>query len=104
MGINTQIMGASFRNTGQILELAGCDLLTIAPPLLKELETTEGAVPRKLDPEKAKAMDIKPIKIDEKTFRWMLCDNAMATEKLYEGIRNFAKDIVKLEKHLEQMM
>ncbi|NGX27287.1 MAG: hypothetical protein K940chlam6_01493, partial [Chlamydiae bacterium] len=59
-------------------------------------------VSRKLDPEKAKAMDIAPIKIDEKTYRWMLCDNAMAIEKLSEGIRNFAKDIVKLEKHLEQ--
>ncbi len=101
MGIKTQIMGASFRNSGEILELAGCDLLTIAPSLLSELENTEGAVPRKLDPEKSKELDIQPIKIDEKTFRWMLCDDAMAIEKLMEGIRNFAKDIVKLEKHLE---
>ncbi|NGX27367.1 MAG: Transaldolase B, partial [Chlamydiae bacterium] len=81
-GIKTQVMGASFRNTGEIIELAGCDLLTIAPPLLKELENDEGTVSRKLDPEKAKAMDIAPIKIDEKTYRWMLCDNAMAIEKL----------------------
>lgn len=102
MGITTQVMGASFRNSGEILELAGCDLLTIAPPLLKELETTEGAVPVKLDADKAKKMDIEPVKVDEKTFRWMLCESAMATEKLSEGIRNFAKDIVKLEKHLEQ--
>lgn len=102
MGIKTQVMGASFRNTGEILELAGCDLLTIAPPLLKELEEAQGDVPRKLDPEKAKKLDIKPLKLDEKTFRFMLCDNAMALEKLNEGIRNFAKDNIKLEKHLEQ--
>ncbi len=102
MGVKTQVMGASFRNSGEILELAGCDLLTIAPSLLKELEEAEGSVPRKLDPEKAKGMDISPIKVDEKMFRWMVCDNAMATEKLMEGIRNFAKDIVKLEKHFEQ--
>ena len=100
LGIKTQVMGASFRSSGEVLELAGCDLLTIAPPLLKELESTEGAVPRKLDAQKAKALDIKALDIDEKTFRWMLCDNAMALEKLHEGIRNFAKDIVKLEKHL----
>jgi transaldolase len=104
MGIKTQIMGASFRNSGEILELAGCDLLTIAPPLLKELQAAEGDVPHKLDEAKAKAMDIAPIKVDEKVFRWMLCDDAMAIEKLMEGIRNFGKDIVKLEKHLEQML
>lgn len=103
-GIKTQVMGASFRNSDEILELAGCDLLTIIPKLLQELESLEGNVSRKLDPEKSKAMDIPPIEIDEKTFRWMLCDNAMAIEKLMEGIRNFAKDIVKLEKLLEQMM
>lgn len=104
MGIKTQIMGASFRNTGEILELAGCDLLTIAPPLLKELENTEGTVERKLDPQKAKTLQIEPIQMDEKKFRWMLCEDAMAIEKLMEGIRNFTKDIVKLEKHLEQML
>jgi transaldolase len=102
--IKTQVMGASFRNSGEILELAGCDLLTIAPPLLKELEEAEGSVPRKLDPEVAKKADIKTLKIDEKTFRWMMCENAMATEKLSEGIRNFAKDIVKLEQHLRQSL
>lgn len=103
-GIKTQVMGASFRNSGEILELAGCDLLTIAPPLLKELENEEGAVSRKLDSDLAMKQDIKPLKIDEKTYRWMLCDNAMALEKLHEGIRNFAKDLVKLEKHLEQSL
>lgn len=104
MGIKTQVMGASFRNSGEILELAGCDLLTIAPKLLEELEQAEGDVPRKLDTEKAKKMDIQPIKLDEKKFRWLLCENAMATEKLSEGIRNFAKDIVKLEKLLEESL
>ena len=104
MGIKTQVMGASFRNKGEIIELAGCDLLTIAPPLLEELGAADGEVVRKLDPEKAKAMDIEPIKVDEKTYRWMLCDNAMAVEKLMEGIRNFAKDVVKLETHLSSML
>ncbi len=103
-GIKTQVMGASFRNSGEILELAGCDLLTIAPALLEELKTTEGEVPCKLDAEKAKALDLPAIKVDEKTYRWMLCDNAMAVEKLMEGIRNFAKDIVKLEKHLAESL
>lgn len=103
MGYKTQIMGASFRNIDEILELAGCDLLTIAPPLLEQLQTAQGEVVRKLDPAIAKTLDIKKINMDEKTFRWMLCDNAMAIEKLSEGIRNFAKDIVKLEKVIEQM-
>lgn len=104
MGIKTQIMGASFRNSDEILELAGCDLLTIAPKLLEELQKAEGPVPRKLDPESAKKQEIKKISLDEKTFRWMLNENAMATEKLSEGIRNFAKDIVKLEKMLEGLL
>lgn len=102
MGYKTQIMGASFRNSGEILELAGCDLLTIAPKLLDELQKAEGSVPRKLDPSQAQKMDIQKIAIDEKTFRWQLCADAMATEKLYEGIRKFAEDIVKLEKLIEQ--
>ncbi len=102
MGYKTQIMGASFRNSGEILELAGCDLLTIAPKLLDELQKAEGAVPRKLEPSQAQKMDIQKIAIDEKTFRWQLCADAMATEKLYEGIRKFAEDIVKLEKVIEQ--
>ncbi len=98
MGYKTQIMGASFRNTDEILELAGCDLLTIAPKLLEELQKAEGDVPRKLSPETAATA--AKIHLDEKIFRWMLCDNAMASDKLYEGIRNFSKDIVKLEKLL----
>lgn len=103
-GIKTQVMGASFRNSKEILELAGCDLLTIAPKLLKELETTEGDVLQKLNAKKAETMNIPEQEIDEKSFRFQLCDNAMAVEKLMEGIRNFSKDIVKLEKRLEQMM
>lgn len=99
-GIKTQIMGASFRNKEEILELAGCDLLTIAPQFLDELQTTQKPLQRKLDPEKAKNMDIKEINLDEKTFRLMLNEDAMATEKLSEGIRNFAKDARKLEKIL----
>lgn len=104
MGYKTQIMGASFRNTDELLELAGCDLLTIAPNLLDELQKAEGTVTRKLDPEAAKKMPIEKILVDEKTFRWMLNENAMATEKLSEGIRTFAKDIVKLETLLSKML
>jgi transaldolase len=104
MGYKTQIMGASFRNSGEIIELAGCDLLTIAPSLLDELQKAEGDVVRKLDPEKAKQAKIDKIDLDEKHFRWLLNENAMATEKLSEGIRNFAKDVVKLEKLIAQMM
>ena len=100
--IKTQIMGASFRNSDEILELAGCDLLTIAPKLLAELQKAEGTVTKKLDPSHAKSMKMERIDLDEKKFRWMLCENAMATEKLYEGIRNFAKDSMKLEKALDQ--
>ena len=99
-GYKTQIMGASFRNKEQILELAGCDLLTIAPQLLTELSQAEGDVPRKLDPHKAKEAPIEKISMDEKTFRLMLNEDQMATEKLSEGIRNFAKAAVKLEKLL----
>ena len=104
MGIKTQIMGASFRNADEITELAGCDLLTIAPKLLEELQNAQGAVPKKLDAEVAKAMNISKIDLDEKAFRWMLCDNPMANDKLAEGIRNFAKDLVKLEKSLAQRL
>ena len=104
MGYKTQIMGASFRNSDEILELAGCDLLTIAPKLLEELHTAQGPVPRKLDPQAAHGMNIEKISMDEKTFRWMLNENAMATEKLAEGIRNFSKDIVKLEKTFQQRL
>jgi transaldolase len=104
MGIKTQIMGASFRNADEILELAGCDLLTIAPQLLRELQTAEGLVSRKLDPQSAQKTNIEKMVIDEKTFRWMLNEVPMATDKLAEGIRNFAKDNVKLEKMIEQRL
>lgn len=97
-GYETQVMGASFRNIGQITELAGCDLLTISPELLKELRESEGTLTRKLEPEAAKELDIEKIDIDEKTFRWMLNEDAMATDKLADGIRRFGADIVKLEK------
>ena len=99
-GIKTQIMGASFRNKDEITELAGCDLLTIAPKLLDELRSSELPVLRKLDPALSNKMDIQPIKLDEKTFRWLLSEDPMATDKLSEGIRNFAKDVVKLEQLL----
>ena len=100
-GYKTQIMGASFRNKDEILELAGCDLLTIAPQLLEELKNSTASVSRKLDPSHAKASQQQKIHVDEKTFRWNLNEDAMATEKLAEGIRNFTKDIVKLESLLK---
>ncbi len=97
-GHKTEVMGASFRNVGQIRELAGCDALTISPELMKELSESEEPLERKLDPEKAKASKIDKLEMDEKKFRWLLNENAMATEKTSEGIRKFAADIVKLEK------
>ncbi len=96
-GYATQVMGASFRNTGQITELAGCDLLTISPDLLEELQSSRELLARKLDPASAAGAEIRKISLDEKTFRWMLNEDAMATDKLAEGIRKFAADIVKLE-------
>jgi len=96
-GYPTVVMGASFRNTGQILRLAGSDLLTISPDLLETLEQTEGAVPRRLDPEKARATSEPKLHLDEKTFRWMHNEDAMATDKLAEGIRKFYADARKLE-------
>ena len=103
-GHKTQIMGASFRNVDEILELAGCDLITIAPKLLNELESAEGDVPRKLDPASAKNSPVEKLSVDEKTFRWLVNEDAMATEKLAEGIRKFAADTVKLEKRLAELM
>ena len=94
---DTIVMGASFRNTEEICELAGCDRLTISPKLLGELSNSTGELPRKLDAAKAKAMDIPKLEMNENTFRWMMNEDAMATEKFAEGIRGFAKDIVKLE-------
>lgn len=100
----TQVMGASFRNIGEITELAGCDLLTISPKLLKELEDTSDTLDVKLTPEAAEKSTLKKISVDEKTFRWMLNEDAMATEKLAEGIRNFNKDLMKLEKQMQAML
>ena len=97
-GYKTQVMGASFRKTGQILALAGCDLLTIAPDLLKKLSETNGEVPRMLSPEKAKSIDMPKVKLDETAFRWLLNEDAMASDKLAEGIRRFDADARKLEK------
>src|SRR5437899_7819219 len=97
-GIPTEVMGASFRNTGQIRELAGCDCLTISPELMKELSESTEPLERKLDREKAKSAKIEKLELDEKKFRWMLNDSAMAYEKTGEGIRKFAADVVKLEK------
>ena len=96
--ISTEVMGASFRNIGQILELAGCDCLTISPELMEELAKSNQPAERKLTPEKAKSANIDRLQLDEKKFRLMLNDNAMAYEKTGEGIRRFAADVVKLEK------
>ena len=95
-GYKTQVMGASFRKTGQILALAGCDLLTIAPDLLLQLSNTQGEIERRLSPEKAP--DVKKIHLDEKAFRWEHNEDAMASDKLAEGIRKFDADARKLEK------
>ncbi len=100
----TIVMGASFRNTEEILELAGCDRLTISPGLLEKLSTSTDAFEKKLDAEKSKLMDIDKIEMNEKIFRWMMNEDAMATEKLAEGIRNFTKDIVKLEEMIKSKM
>ncbi len=97
-GYKTEVMGASFRNVGQIIELAGCDALTISPELMKELSESYEPVERKLDPEKAKKSDVQRLELDEKKFRYLVNEDAMATEKTAEGIRKFAADVVKLEK------
>lgn len=96
----TVVMGASFRNISEIKELAGCDLLTISPALLKELDATEGELPRKLDPEKAKSMSIEKIPMDEATFEKMHEADKMASDKLTEGIKGFSDALVSLEKLL----
>jgi transaldolase len=103
-GYNTIVMGASFRNIGEIIELVGCDALTISPSLLKELENTDAVLEKKLDPAKSKLLDISPVKMDEKIFRWMMNEDAMATEKLAEGIRKFTDDLIKLEKHMAELL
>ena len=103
-GYKTVVMGASFRNTGEIIELAGCDLLTIAPKLLDELQTTEGTLERKLDPAKSAGMDIKKIPMDKATFDKMHAENRMANDKLKEGIEGFSKALEDLEKLLEKRL
>ncbi len=102
-GYKTEVMGASFRNTSQIVELAGCDLLTISPELLQKLAESDAPLARKLSPADAKNADIEKLVLDEKTFRRMLNDDAMATEKLAEGIRAFCVDAVKLDKLIEAL-
>ncbi|MCW7555758.1 transaldolase [Endozoicomonas gorgoniicola] len=102
-GYKTTVMGASFRNTGEIRELAGCDCLTIGPSLLEELENTEQPLKQKLYAEKPVSDDPR-VSLDETTFRWLMNEDAMATEKLAEGIRNFAKDQVKLEQLIARQL
>jgi transaldolase len=102
-GYETQVMGASFRKTAQIVALAGCDLLTIAPDLLEKLSRAEGDVPRRLSPETARAQSIDKLNLNEKTFRWLHNEDAMGTEKLAEGIRRFDADARKLEKLLTSL-
>ncbi len=102
-GYNTEVMGASFRTTSQIVELAGCDLLTISPDLLQKLHDSNETVERKLSPEAVANDDVARIAIDESAFRFQLNDDAMATEKLAEGIRAFAADAVKLEKLIDAL-
>lgn len=103
-GYQTEVMGASFRNVGEILHLAGSDLLTISPVLLEELQKTAGTVTRQLSPETAAKADLPRIALDEKAFRWMHNEDQMATEKLSEGIRLFAADNIKLEKFIAQKL
>ena len=99
-GYKTEVMGASFRNLGEITELAGCDLLTIAPSLLAELQATESELPRKLDPAKAATADIEKVSVDKATFERLHAEDRMATEKLAEGIDGFTKALEALEKLL----
>ena len=103
-GYKTVVMGASFRNTGEIIELAGCDLLTISPHLLTELASTEAELTRKLDPEKAKTLEIEKLTIDKATFDKMHAADRMANDKLKEGIEGFSKALEDLEKALEKRL
>lgn len=102
-GYATEVMGASFRNTSQIVELAGCDLLTISPDLLQKLAASDAVVERKLSPQQAQACTLEKITLNEQSFRLSLNDDAMATEKLAEGIRLFCIDSVKLEKIVDAL-
>ncbi len=103
-GYKTQVMGASFRNIGEIEELAGCDLLTISPKLLGELDAKQGDLPRKLDPEKAKSMQIERIPMDQQTFERMHEQDRMAHDKLKEGIEGFSKSLEELEQMLAKRL
>jgi len=103
-GHDTEVMGASFRNKGEILELAGCDALTISPQLLGELKNSTDSLERKLSPETARQSKIERLPLDEKKFRWLLNENAMATEKLSEGIRVFNADANKLERYIAERL
>ncbi|MDB6124605.1 MAG: transaldolase [Pedosphaera sp.] len=103
-GYQTEVMGASFRNVGEILELAGCDLLTISPSLLAELKKSTAPVERKLSPAMAKESNLTKLELDEKKFHWMLNEDAMATEKTAEGIRLFNADAIKLEKYIAERL
>jgi transaldolase len=102
-GYQTEVMGASFRNTSQIIELAGCDLLTISPELLQKLAASEAPVTRKLSAAAARSADLQKLTLDEKSFRMMLNDDAMGTEKLAEGIRLFCADAARLEKMIDAL-
>ena len=102
-GHPVEVMGASFRNIGEIQSLAGCDLLTISPKLLAELQATEAPLERRLDPESAAALDLAKISYNESAFRFALNEDAMATEKTAQGIRAFSADIVKLEELVREM-
>ncbi|MGB0743696.1 MAG: transaldolase [Opitutales bacterium] len=103
-GHPTEVMGASFRNVGEILELAGCDLLTISPSLLEELQGMTAEVPQKLDPADAKDADIQKLDVSEKSFRWLMNEDAMATEKLAQGIRVFGQDMIKVREIVAEKM
>jgi transaldolase len=103
-GHDTEVMGASFRNVSQILELAGCDLLTISPDLLAKLAASKEPVAKKLDAAAAKSSSIDRLPLDERTFRFLVNEDAMATEKTAEGIRKFSADIVKLEKLIAEKL
>ncbi|SDV50941.1 transaldolase [Chitinasiproducens palmae] len=102
-GYSTEVMGASFRTVSQIVELAGCDLLTISPDLLKQLQDSTQKIERKLDPQGAASLDIARVPVDEPTFRLAVNDDPMATEKLADGIRQFATDAGKLEKLIGEL-
>lgn len=103
-GYRTQVMGASFRSAEQVTALCGCDLLTVAPALLTELSSSEAEVPKRLDADEARAMNIERLEIDERSFRWMLNQDAMATEKLAEGVRGFADDLESLSRYMAKLL